>query len=314
MKPYFFLFGIFLFHTQGEALPHHGKERRALSIRELPRFKKDVRTDLGLSALVFDFPVTYNREVRAWINYYQTRGKKSFQKWLERSTRYAPYIQKELAKHNLPQDLLYVAMIESGFNPIVKSHAGAVGIWQFIKPTAKRYGLKINGWLDERRNFVKATHAAINYQKDLYNMFGSWYLVSASYNSGEGRVKRLIQKYGTKDFWELARRGALPKETMNYVPKIIAATLIAKSPTLYGFKNLQYKVPYQFEQMEVPGGTDLTNLARYLGVKPQYLKDLNPALLRNFIPRRVEKYPIKIPMGSKMLVRQYSKIINQSPI
>ena len=214
----------------------------------------------------------------------------------------------------MPQDLLYVAMIESGFTPRAKSPAGAVGIWQFIAPTAKRYGLKVNWWIDERRNFTKATGAAIRYKKDLYKMFKSWYLVSASYNSGENRILRLIKKHHTNDFWELADLRTLPDETMNYVPKIIAATLIAKSPALYGFTDLQYNVPFKFEETDVPGGTDLTNLAQYIGVQERYLKDLNPDLVRGFIPREVKKHRIKIPIGSKPMVREYSQLITKVQI
>lgn len=286
------------------------------SIRKFRSFRKDLRAPLqnSYSPPVFDFPVTYNEQVKTWIHYFQTDGKHSFKKWLERSARYAPYIQDELARHNLPQDLLYVAMIESGFFPRAKSHAGAVGLWQFIAPTAKRYGLKIEWWIDERKNFTKATKAAIRYKKDLYSMFKSWHLVSASYNTGENRIHRLIRKHKTTSFWELAQMQTLPKETMNYVPKIIAATLIAKSPALYGFTDLNYNIPYKFEQIEVPGGTNLENLAQYIGVKQRYLKDLNPDLVKGLIPREVEKHQIKIPIGSKPLVRQYSQIISKAAI
>ena len=252
--------------------------------------------------------------MRKWIKYYQTKGKQSFKRWLERSARYAPYIQKELNKYGMPQDLLYVAMIESGFTRRARSHAGAVGVWQFIAPTARRYGLKVNWWVDERKNFTKATRAAIRYKKDLYKMFQSWHLVSASYNTGENRIKRLIRRHKTNNFWELAEMKRLPDETINYVPKIIAATLIAKSPGLYGFRNLKYKIPYKFEEIYVPGGTDLNNLAQYIGVKEKYLKNLNPELVKGYIPREVKKHRIKVPVGSKNLVREYSKIITKRTI
>ncbi len=263
---------------------------------------------------VFDFPMIYNYKVKSWIKYFQTEGRDSFKRWLERSTRYAPYIKGELKNHNLPKDIFYVAMIESGFASKARSSAGAVGLWQFIASTGRDYGLKINGWLDERRNFTKATRAAIAYKKSLYRMFGSWHLVSASYNMGENRLLRLVKKYKTNNFWELSEMGILPDETMNYVPKIIAATLIAKSPALYGFRNLNYQVPYRFEEVFVPGGTDLGNLARYLGVKERYLRDLNPDLLRGFVPREVRGHRIKVPVGSRGQVRQYSRLISQNTI
>lgn len=286
------------------------------TIRKFRQFRKDLKapTQHTYSPPIFDFPVTYNHQVKSWIHYFQTDGKTTFKKWLERSARYSPYIIKELQTHNLPQDLIYVAMIESGFIPSANSHAGAVGIWQFIEPTAKRYGLKVNWWIDERRDFTKATRAAIEYKKDLYKMFGSWHLVSASYNTGENRIMRLIEKHRTNDFWELANMNTLSNETINYVPKIIAATLIAKSPALYGFKDLSFNVPFVFEETFVPGGTDLSNLAHYIGVKEHYLKDLNPDLLRGFIPREVKKHLLKVPVGSKPLVQQYAQLITKTTI
>ena len=168
--------------------------------------------------------------------------------------------------------------------------------------------------MDERRNFTKATRAAIAYKKSLYKLFGSWHLVSASYNMGENRLQKLMKKYGTNNFWELSEMGILPDETINYVPKIIAATLIAKSPALYGFKDLNYQVPYRFEETFVPGGMDLGNLARYIGVRERYLKELNPGLLRGFVPREVKGYRIKIPVGSRTQVRQYSRLISKNTI
>lgn len=283
-------------------------------MRRYRRYRDDIKASFTkvYSPPVFDFPVTYNQKVKSWIKYFQGNGRKHFKRWLERSARYAPYIQRELEAHNLPKDLLYVAMIESGFIQRAKSSAGAVGIWQFMEPTAKQYGLKVNWWVDERRNFTKATAAAIAYKKELYRMFNSWHLVSASYNTGENRILRLIRRHKTNDFWELANMRALPDETMNYVPKIIAATLIAKSPALYGFKDLRYKMPYKFEETHVPGGTDLGNLAQYLGVKEKYLKDLNPDLIRGFIPREVKGHVIKVPVGSKSLVKRYAKLISKS--
>jgi membrane-bound lytic murein transglycosylase D len=258
---------------------------------------------------IFDIPITYNDRVQFWIRYYQTTGRESFQKWLSRSTRYSPYIQNELGKAGLPRDIIYTAMIESGFSPTAHSSASAMGIWQFIKPTGERYGLKINWWLDERKNFVKSTQAAIRYKKDLYRMFGSWYLVAASYNCGERRVANLMKKHQTRSFWEMARLGVLPKETTDYVPKIIAATLIAKAPGLYGFRNIAYQVPFEFELAYVPGGTDLINLATYLGVSPGYMKELNPDLLLGFVPPSVSGHTIKIPKGSTKLVAKYSGLL-----
>lgn len=255
--------------------------------------------------LIFDFPVTYNARVRKWIKYFQTTGRPSFRRWLERSTRFVPNIQDEMKKANLPLDLAYVAMIESGFSSSASSHANALGMWQFIAPTGSRYGLAIDWWIDERRDFEKSTKAAIAYMSDLFEQFGSWYLVAASYNMGENGVRRLIKRHKTNSFWDLADRGALPEETRNYLPKMLAAMLIAKAPALYGFRGLEFQVPYAYDTLEVPGGTDLINLANHLGVSERSLTELNPELLKAFIPREVKTHRIRIPKGSKIAVSQF---------
>lgn len=267
--------------------------------------KKDI-VEVDNKLPVFDIPVTYNDRVQYWIKHFQTAGRHDFERWLARSTRFTPFMLEELDKAGLPKDIIYTAMIESGFSVNAQSTASAVGVWQFIKPTAERYGLKVNWWLDERRNYVKSTQAAIRYKKDLFQMFNSWYLVAASYNCGEQRIINMMKKHGTNNFWEMAQLHLLPKETIDYVPKIIAATLIAKAPALYGFRHINYQVPYEYDLATVPGGTDLHNLAQYLGVSPVYMKELNPDLIHGFIPTHVHTHKIKIPKGSFKLVSKYS--------
>lgn len=262
--------------------------------------------------LIFDIPVTYNERVRFWIRFFQTGGRTTFKNWLERSARYLPIIQYELSEAGLPQDLVYVPMIESGFVSHALSHAGAKGMWQFIAPTAERYGLKIDWWIDERQDFLKATRAAIRYMTDLYRQFGSWYLVAASYNMGENGVRRLIKRHGTTNFWELADRRALPQETRDYVPKIIASILISKAPALYGFRDLEYQMPLSYETVMVPGGTDIVNLASYLGVSEKYLKGLNPELLKGFIPSEIQSHEIRVPKGSVTAVAQFVRLQSRS--
>lgn len=271
--------------------------------------EKIKKTKVNEAHLIFDFPVTYNARVRKWIRYFQTTGRTSFRRWLERSTRYIPYIHSELKRAGLPTDIAYVAMIESGFSSSAVSHANAMGMWQFIAPTGERYGLNVDWWIDERRDYEKATKAAIGYMTDLFDQFGSWYLVAASYNMGEGGVRRLIKRHKTNSFWDLADRGALPEETRNYVPKMLAAMLIAKAPALYGFRDLEFHVPFAFEFYNAPGGTDLINLANHLGVSERSLTELNPELLKGFIPRDVKSHRIRIPKGSRSAVAMY---LNQS--
>lgn len=184
----------------------------------------------------FDFPISINSRVENWVEYFTGRGRKFFAKYLERSEFFIPYIVPILQQNGMPEDLVYLAMIESGFNNHARSFARAVGPWQFMSATGKRYGLMVNWWVDERRDIRKSTLAAVEYLKDLYNMFQSWELAAASYNAGENKVGRAIQRYGTKDFWQLSQYRFLKPETRDYVPKIIAAALISKNRELFGFE------------------------------------------------------------------------------
>lgn len=255
--------------------------------------------------LIFDLPVTYNKKVSKWIQYYQTRGQKWFREWLSRSSKYMPFIQTELQQAGLPTDLAYMVMIESGFSPYAVSDSEAVGPWQFIEPTGNRYGLRKNWWLDERRDLKKSTLAAIRYLKDLHSEFGSWYLVAASYNMGETGLRRQIARYNSKDYWTLVKVNALPAETQEYVPKILAAMLIAKAPNLYGFRDLEQLDPLDYEVVSVPGGTDLNVIADHLGVTRKSLRDLNAELILGYIPRQIDKHFIRVPKGATRMVTEF---------
>lgn len=261
------------------------------------------------SSLIFDLPIEYNLHVQKWINYFQNSGRKHFFKWLERHKSVVPRIQDILEQHNLPRDLVYMAMIESGFSPHAKSHKDAVGPWQFIKPTAERFGLKVTSWIDERKDIDKSTIAATKYLKYLHGMFGSWYLVAAAYNTGENRVHRAIIKYKTKNFWELVKNNALHRETTNYVPKLIAAMLIAKAPGLYGFRQIRYKDPTLFAYFSLPGGTNIKNLSKYLNVNTEVITGLNPELNSAHIPTYIRSHKIKIPLHSMNKAQEYIKTL-----
>lgn len=290
---------VYLFSTSTSALPTpKGVEAGKI---DWPSDK----ADRGQSPLVFDIPVTYNYQVSRWIHYYQTNGHRMFKRWLERSYKYFPMIKRELENQNIPRDLAYMVMIESGFTAQAVSHADAVGPWQFIESTGRHYGLNTSWWLDERRDFRKSTAAAIRYMNDLYNEFESWYLVAASYNMGENGLRRIIQKYRTKDYWRLIELKALPKETAEYVPKLLAAMLVAKAPSLYGFRGLQNLEPIRYQVINAPGGTRLYELADFLGITHQAMKDLNPELKVGFIPRDVSHHPIHVPYGALRLTKQF---------
>ncbi|RJR47064.1 MAG: hypothetical protein C4567_01415 [Deltaproteobacteria bacterium] len=201
------------------------------SHRSLSRPGSDV--SLGES-VNFEVPVQVNKQVKAYVAYFSTERKEVIRRQLARSTLYLPMIKKTFQEYGLPDDLAYLAMIESGFNPNARSHAGACGLWQFIKGTGRRYGLVINNKVDERFDPEKSTRAAARYLLDLYKQFGSWYLAAASYNCGEGRVQKELNK-GNQNFWELSANKCLPDETKNYVPQMIAAIIIARNPGKYGF-------------------------------------------------------------------------------
>lgn len=312
MKKYFYLITIalavsFSFNAKAAVTSTQVNldTKKTLSLKEKLKALTKQSNRTQSDALIFDLPVTYNKKVSTWIHYYQTKGRKWFREWLERSSQHMPPIQNELQQAGLPQDLAYMVMIESGFSANAVSSAQAVGPWQFIETTGNRYGLSRNWWLDERRDYHKSTVAATKYLRDLYQEFGSWYLVAASYNMGESGLRRQISRHGTKDFWTLIRAKALPVETQEYVPKILAAMLIAKAPNLYGFRNLERMSPLDYDIVSAPGGTDLDAIADHLGITRKYLKDLNAELLLGYIPRQISHHSIRVPRGSQKMVTDY---------
>jgi membrane-bound lytic murein transglycosylase D len=278
---------------------------RPKSLRERLQARMKETSKNQKSSLIFDLPVTYNKRVSYWINHFQTKGKNWFSEWLELATIYLPLIQAELKAEGMPQDLAFMVMIESGFRPNAISHADAVGPWQFIKATGNRYGLRTAWWLDERRDLIKSTRAAIRYMRDLNREFGSWYLVAASYNMGENGLRRKIKKHRTNNYWELSRLGAIPDETIDYVPKILAAMMITKSPKLYGFRDLAQYEALSYDVVSAPGGTDLKAVADHLKVTTKSLLDLNAELTAGHIPASVDKHLIRIPKGAVLAFSQF---------
>ena len=204
-----------------------------------------------------------------------------------------------LKEHGLPEDLVYMSLIESGFNPYAYSRAKAVGLWQFISMTGKRYGLRVNWWVDERRDPEKSTIAAAKYLKDLYDLFACWYLAAAGYNAGEYKIIKAIKRYQTEDFWKLTNQRYLKRETKDYVPQMIAAALIAKDPEKYGFIDVEYQEPLRYEKVKVPELTDLCLIAKACETSLEEIKDLNPELRRGVTPPNETEYEIKIPFGKK---------------
>ncbi|MGI9554152.1 MAG: LysM peptidoglycan-binding domain-containing protein [Thermodesulfobacteriota bacterium] len=227
-------------------------------------------------------PLIYNEKVEYYIELFQTRYRTQFNKWLSRSRYYMPHLKQMLAEEGVPTDLAYLPLIESGYNPKAVSRAKAVGLWQFISSTGKIYGLKINLWVDERRDYEKATVAASGYLKDLYDEFGSWELALAGYNCGEIRVRNGIQITDSYDYWVVSK--TLPRETKNYVPKFIAAVIIAKNPKYYGFHEIDYNENEKFVKVAVPPEKSLNDIAKIVGYEPQELRNHNPGLITGVTP------------------------------
>jgi len=253
-------------------------------------------TDVELEQI----PVEINERVEMWLRYFQGKGRPHMERYLSRSTRYIGLMKNILRQNGLPEDLIYIALIESGFSSRATSRAAAVGYWQFIRGTGKRYGLEINRLIDERRDPVLSTQAAAEYYKGLYSMFGSWYLSMAAYNVGENRVKKAITKYMTRDFWELAKRKKLPKETINYVPKFIAAKLIGKDPAKYGFTGIDYEKPIEFELIKVDKPLNMKTMAANMGLEYEDLKLLNPKFKGEIAPTKESgALELRVPVGQR---------------
>lgn len=245
----------------------------------------------------FDIPVVLNEAVDKYIRYFCTDKREVFAKWLARTRRYAPVVTEILKKHGLPEDLVYLAMIESGFNMNAFSRAKACGPWQFINETGQRYGLRVNYWVDERRDLEKSTVAAALYLKALFDQFGDWQLAAAGYNAGEGRIGKAIEKHETNDFWKLRDISALPKETREYVPQIFAAAIIAKDPEKFGFTNLDAPA-YEPAKIKVPGGISLKGIAHASNLPLTELKSLNPEMLKGVTPPNRKEYILKLPANA----------------
>ena len=248
--------------------------------------------------VAYDFPVTINKQVEFYLDLFQNKQKTYFKRWLARSGKYLPAIHHELINAGLPQDLVYLAMIESGFNPSAYSHAHAAGLWQFIRGTGRNYGLRIDSWVDERREPEKATKAAVAYLGVLYERFGDWHLAVAAYNAGEGKIERAIKKYNTRDFWKLAQHKYLRLETKRYVPKLIAAIIIARNPEQYGFTDINYHQPVRYDLIKVPPRTDLRAIAVSGSTTVKKIRKLNNELRKNQTPPTNGSYALKIPAGS----------------
>lgn len=247
-------------------------------------------------AALYDVPVVRNALVNRWIAYFTGPGRASFSRWLNRSGRYVKLFREVLKERRLPQDLAYLPLIESGFNSRARSRAGAVGQWQFMPGTARIMGLKINFYVDERRNPIKSARAAAAYLSKLHEEFGDWHLALAGYNAGEHRIMRAMRRTGRKDYWSLARTRRLPNETRQYVAKYLAGMIIAKNPEAFGFSDVRYDPPWNYKSFPLPHGVSLRAVSRAAGVPLRALRRINAELRTSVTPPR-KGYRIFLPNG-----------------
>jgi peptidoglycan lytic transglycosylase D len=259
-------------------------------------------TNLG-EIIHYDFPVTMNKQVEMYIKFFQNEERGAFSNWLTRSKRYLPMIQKDLKSAGLPLDLAYLAMIESGFNQKAFSSSQASGLWQFMSTTARDYNLRIDKYIDERRNAEKSTKAAVAMLSDLYRQFGDWNLSVAAYNAGAGKIRSGLKKYNVSTFWDLARKHYLSLETNRYVPKLMAAIIVAKDPEKYGFTNIKYLPPLQYDTLEVGPGMGLDAIALITHSSKERIQLLNQELIAGKTPWTNRKYEIKIPAGTQEIAQ-----------
>jgi membrane-bound lytic murein transglycosylase D len=257
------------------------------------------RAEAEIKATHSDLPLMLTDQVAGFINYFSTpKGHGILQHALERGGRYREMIEGTLREEGVPQELIYLAQAESGFHPLALSRVGARGMWQFMASRGRGYGLQHNLWVDERQDPEKSTRAAAHHLKDLYNQFGDWYLAMAAYNSGPGTVQSAVKRTGYADFWELYRRNVLPKETRNYVPIILAVTIMAKNPAQYGLDDISPEQPVPYDAVKINYSVDLRLVAQCIDVSPATLQDLNPSLLRLSTPKD-QTFELRLPVGTR---------------
>src|SRR5512133_289119 len=290
----------------GEAEPglKAAEEVLSLSGEELRSELEKVR--VAEYGATYDFPIDLNDKVLTWVSLFTTTKRGFMENALGRASVYMPMIRQVFAEEGVPQDLAYLAVIESGFRNEAKSRAKAVGMWQFIRSTGRIYGLTANAWVEERRDPVKSARAAARYLKRLYEISGDWYLAASGYNAGPLTLERAIQNIGTRNFWDLARSRWLRTETKNYVPELCAAILVGRNPERYGL-HIMPLAPYVYETVTVSAMTSLTVLARCAGTDSSTLKALNPELLRGSTPPG--SYTLRVPPGKALeCLRQLARM------
>ena len=260
-----------------------------------PELESQVGEDLKNSR--FDIPIVLNELVLKSLEYFQGRGREVMEKGLQRSGRYIDLFQEIFTQEGIPNDIIYMAQVESLFSPRAYSRARARGIWQFMSGTARLYGLNIDWWVDERSHVEKSTVAAARHLHDLYQEFQNWELTLAAYNAGPGRIRRIYRRYGQMDFWTMVARRLLPRETRNHIPSVLAAVIIFKNPQHYGF-DVQPDPPIEFETIRLDYQIDLRVIAEELDVSEAEISELNPYLRRGITPQIDGGFELRVPLGT----------------
>src|SRR3954471_3962560 len=282
--------------TEQKAEPAPIDEANEVTFPVDPNIKAQAAAELANTHS--DLPLVMNDTVAGYINFYSTRGRATLERALVRAGKYREMIEKTFREEGVPQDLIYLAQAESGFQPLALSCTGARGIWQFMAGRASEYGMSRNWWLDERQDPAKATRAAARHLKDLYTQFGDWYLAMAAYNCGPGNVQAAVRRTGYADFWELSKRDVLPRETKNYVPIIVAMTIMAKNPKQYGLESIYPDRPAEVDTVTIDYPVDLRLVSEIIDVPAETLQELNPSLLRMTTPKD-GAFDLQLPAGTK---------------
>ncbi len=287
------------YETFVSAADENEEKSEAPSVQPQDYLTYDSVIDLSTKGITYSNNQDATDAISAQLTFFSETIRKKFNQWLVKGSRYLPVMKKILKENDLPEELVYLPLIESGYNNMAKSPANAAGPWQFVAGTARDYNLKINYWVDERHDPIKSTHAASKYLKSLFDKFGTWDLALAAYNAGEIKIGKALKMANTDNYWNLISTGLIAKETKLFVPKFIAAREIAIDPGKYGFDDIGQETPMQFDIVVVAPPATLNFISKASGTSTEIIRELNPELKQWCIPPDVPKYRLRVPHGKR---------------